>query len=260
MKMFSLAGKTALVTGASRGLGEAIALALAEAGARVVIVARDRAALDGVAKRIRDAGGQAAVEVLDLADGAYVERDVAGIFARQERIDILVCNAGLMPRADLAKQTLADWDAAQQVNLRSTYVLCREASRGMIERRWGRIINVSSYCATVGRTGLEAYSASKAGVEGLTRSLACDLGPHGVTANSISPGLFMTDMAAPLVNNPSIMKLYENAIALARAGRPEEITGAVVFYASEAASYVTGTTLDVDGGVKSVMPMHFKLG
>lgn len=260
MKIFSLAGKTALVTGASRGLGEAIALALAEAGARVILAARDREKLDAVAKRIRDAGGEAAVEVLDLADAVDIEKNVAGLFSRQDRIDILVSNAGLMPRADLAKQTLADWDAAQQVNLRSTFVLCREASRGMIERRWGRIINVSSYCATVGRTGLEAYSASKAGIEGLTRSLACDLGPHGVTANTISPGLFDTDMAIPLVRNPSILKLYQDAIALERVGRPEEIASVVVFFASEASSYITGTTLDVDGGLKGVMPMHFKFG
>jgi gluconate 5-dehydrogenase len=257
MKLFSLEGRVALVTGASRGLGREMAHALGGAGACVVLAARDREMLEVAAQEIRGAGGSAEVEVFDLADEVAVGAAIPRIVARHGRLDILLNNAAIMPRKPLTKSTLEDWDLAQTVNLRSTYLLCREAARVMIERRYGRIINVSSYVATVGRDGLQAYAASKAGVEGLTRSLACELGPHNITVNAISPGLFMTGLGA-LVNSPEILKVYENAIALGRGGRPEEIRGAAVFLASEAASYVTGTTLHVDGGVEHLMPMHFR--
>lgn len=260
MKLFSLKDRVALVTGASRGLGRAIAAALAEAGATVVLAARDRAKLEESAQAIRAAGGKADIEAFDLADEAAVSAAVPAIVKRHGRLDILVNNAGMMPRTPLAQSTLKDWDETHTVNLRSTYLLCREASRPMVAQKSGRIINVSSYTATIGRDGLQAYSASKSGVEGLTRSLACELGPQGITVNAISPGLFLTDMSAALVRNPPILKMYENVIALARGGKPEEMGGVVVFLASEAASYVTGVTLDVDGGVNNVMPMHFKLG
>lgn len=257
MSLFSLRDRIALVTGASRGLGRVIAGALAEAGATVVLAARDRARLEDAAAEIGRSGGSAQVAVFDLTDEAAVAIAVPAIIDRHGRIDILVNNAAFMPRGSLLKSTLADWDGAMNVNLRSAYLLCREAARGMIRQRYGKIVNLSSYVATVGRGRQQAYSASKAGLEGLTRSLACELGPHNITVNAISPGLFLTEMATGLVNNASVMGTYERAIALGRGAQPGEIAGAAVFLASDASSYVTGATLDVDGGVRNVMPMHF---
>jgi gluconate 5-dehydrogenase len=257
LKLFSLQGRVALVTGASRGLGRVMAEALAEAGATVGLAARDRARLDDAVAQIRAAGATAEVEAFDLVDEEAVVAAVPKIAKRHGRIDILLNNAAIMPRRSLLKSTLDDWDNAMRVNLRSAYLLCREAARGMIAQRYGRIINVSSYVANVGREAFQAYSASKAGLEGMTRSLACELGPHNITVNTISPGLFLTEMAADLVKYPGILKTYESVIALGRGAQPEEIAGAAVFFASDASSYVTGATLDIDGGVRNVMPMHY---
>jgi gluconate 5-dehydrogenase len=198
------------------------------------------------------------VEAFDLADAGAVSAAIAAILARRGRLDILLNNAAVMPRGPLDQATLEAFDEAFQVNLRSAYVLCREAARPMVERRSGRIINVTSYVATVGRDGLHAYTVTKAGLAGLTRSLACELGPHNVTANAISPGFFLTDMAAAIRDDPAIRKVFEDSIALARAGRPEEIGGVAVFLASDASSFITGTTIDVDGGVANVRPMHVR--
>ena len=257
MEMFSLVGKVALVTGASRGLGRVIAETLAKAGARVVLAARDEGKLADVAGSIRSAGGSADTEAFDMNDEVAVAAAIGRISARHGSPHILVNNAGISPRELLLKSTLETWDEAHRVNARSAYLLCREVARGMIERREGRIINVTSYVADLGRDGFQAYSSSKAAMSGLTRSLACELGPFGITVNNIAPGLFFTDMGRPVQDNPVVHDKYREVIALGRAGNPSEIGGAALFLASSAGSYVTGTTIEVDGGVANVMPVRF---
>jgi len=258
MQMFSLEGQVALVTGASRGLGKAIAGAFAEAGARVILAARDGHKLADVSKSIRDQGGQAEIEVFDLADEDAVVAAIGRINQRHGVPHILVNNAAAMPRMPFLDSSLADWDEAQRTNLRAPYLLCREVARGMIERnQGGRIINITSYAGLVGRDNIQAYAASKAGLAGLTRSLACELGPHGITVNNISPGLFMTDLSVSLRTTPVVMDKYRGLIALARPGEPHEIAGAALFLASSAGSYVTGTTIDVDGGIANTMPVRY---
>ncbi len=258
MDLFRLDGKVALVTGASRGLGRAIAETLASAGALVVLAARDAAKLEEAAAAIRAAGGQAAIESFDLLDEAAVIAAVARIAERHGAPHILVNNAGVSPNQALVKSTLAVWDETYNINVRAAYLLCREVARGMIERREGRIINVTSYTATVGRDRFPAYASSKGALAALTRTMACELGRYNITVNNISPGLFMTDMAGPLKANESAYRAYCDVIALGRGGEPEEIGGVALFLASRAGSYITGATIDVDGGVANTMPIHFR--
>nr|WP_314437208.1 glucose 1-dehydrogenase [uncultured Brevundimonas sp.] len=251
---FSLSDRTALVTGASRGLGRAVALGFAEAGADVVLAARNAAKLETVAEAIRALGRRAWVRPLDLAAPTSVEAAVRSVLEEVE-IDILVNNGGIADWADLASSTLDQWNAMFDVNVASMYVLCREASAGMVSRRRGRIVNFASYVAQTGRPNLSAYTASKHAVLGLTRSVAAELAPHGVTCNAIAPGFFDTDMAAPTVGHPERSRIFRSAIAMGRFGDPAEIVGPAIFLASDAASYVTGHMLHVDGGVGNILSL-----
>ena len=255
MELFSLQGRVALVTGASRGLGLAMARALAAAGAHVVLAARDEARLESAAQDIRRSGGLADVEAFDLLDEAAVVAAVQRIVARSGRLDILLNNAGICLWSGLLESTLADWRRTLDTNLTAVYLLAREAARAMIARRHGRIINVGSYVSVIGRERLTAYVASKHGLAGLTKSLAGELGRHGVTCNGIAPGFFETDMAAPVLADPARARIFTEAIAMGRWGRPEELAGAAIFLASDAASYVNGHMLHVDGGVADVLSL-----
>ena len=255
MNLFSLEGRVALVTGASRGLGLAMARALAAAGAHVVLAARDESRLDAAAQEIRRSGGVADVEAFDLLDEAAVVAAMQRIVARFGRLDILLNNAGICLWSGLLESTLADWRRTMDTNLTAAYLLAREAARTMVARRHGRIVNVGSYVSVIGRERLAAYVASKHGLAGLTKSLAGELGRHGVTCNGIAPGFFETEMAAPILGDPARARIFTEAIAMGRWGRPDELAGAAVFLASDAASYVNGHMLHVDGGVADVLSL-----
>lgn len=255
MSLFSLEGRIALVTGASRGLGLAMARALAAAGAHVVLAARDAARLEQAAQEIRAAGGRADIEAFDLLDEAAVGTAVQRIVARFGRLDILLNNAGICLWGGLLESTLDDWRRTLDTNLTAVYVLAREAARTMVAQRSGRIINVGSYVSVIGRERLTAYVASKHGLAGLTKSLAGELGRHNVTCNGIAPGFFETDMAGPVLADPARARIFTDAIAMNRWGRPEELAGVAVFLASDASSYVNGHMLHVDGGVAEVLSL-----
>jgi len=255
MDLFRLDGRIALVTGASRGLGLAMAQALAGAGAHVVLAARDAERLAVVADDIRRRGGRADIEAFDLLDEAAVTAAVPRIVARHGRLDILLNNAGICLWGGLLESTLETWRRTLDTNLTAVYLLAREAARAMIPQRCGRIVNIGSYVSVIGRERLTAYVASKHGLAGLTKSLAGELGRHGITCNGIAPGFFQTEMAAPILNDPVRAKIFTDAIAIGRWGRPDELAGAAVFLASDAASYVNGHMLHVDGGVAEVLSL-----
>ncbi|MBP7334183.1 SDR family oxidoreductase [Niveispirillum sp.] len=254
-ELFSLAGRRAVVTGASRGLGRAIALGLARAGADLVLAARDGAKLAEVASEVRDLGRSADIITFELGDLPGVEAAAKGLAAEQRPIDILVNNGAIAGWGSLPDSSLEGWQNMFDVNVASMYLLCRELSAGMAARGWGRIINFASYVAQTGRPNLSAYTASKHAVLGLTRAVAAELAPRGVTCNAIAPGFFDTDMAAPTVGNPARAKIFRDAIAMGRFGNPSEIVGPALFLASDAASYVTGHMLHVDGGVAGVLSL-----
>jgi 2-deoxy-D-gluconate 3-dehydrogenase len=243
---FSLEGRTALVTGARRGIGAAIAAGYAAAGAELILMARD-AALEDTLEAIKQHGGDASVVIADFADPAAVERAATEI-ADNRTVDILVNNAGTIRRAPAAATTTADWQHVIDVNLNSTWAVTRPIGAAMAERRTGKIVTIASLLSFQGGITVPAYTASKHAVAGLTRALANEWGPAGVQVNAIAPGYIATDNTTELRADPDREAAIRQRIPAGRWGRPEDVVGAAVFLASAAADYVNGHVLAVDGG------------
>ncbi len=239
-----LSGRVALVTGSTRGIGRAIAETLAGCGAAVAVVGRDLARAEAAAQEIgRGAHGFAA----DVADVAQVARLVSDVEGALGSCDILVNNAGLTRDNLLMRLKDDDWNAVIDANLRGAFASIRAASRGMMKKRWGRIINIASVVGLTGNKGQANYAASKAGLIGLTKSVAKELASRNILANVVAPGFIATDMTAAMTDDARAS--LARMIPLERLGRPEDIAGMVAFLASEHASYITGQVLVVDGGM-----------
>jgi 3-oxoacyl-[acyl-carrier protein] reductase len=242
----SLAGQVALVTGASRGIGAAIAQELAAAGATVVVnYASSPEAAEAVVAAIQAAGGQAWAHQANVADEEQVEALVKAVLAKEGRLDVLVNNAGITRDGLLMRMKSADWQSVIDLNLTGVFLCTRAVSRTMLKARAGRIINITSVVALMGNPGQANYSAAKAGVIGLTRSSAAEFASRGVTVNAVAPGFIESAMTAGLDKEPILA-----AIPLGRMGQPAEVAGAVRFLAADpAAAYITGQVLQVDGGM-----------
>ena len=239
-----LSGRAALVTGSTRGIGRAIAEALAGAGARVAVVGRDAGRAEEVASAIgRDAAGFAC----DVTDSASVTALVENVEKAFGQIDILVNNAGLTRDNILFRLKDEDWDTVLDANLRGAFVAIRAASRGMMKRRWGRIINIASVVGIIGNKGQSNYAASKAGLIGLTKSVAKELASRNILINAVAPGFIETDMTAAMT--AEARATLSGQIPLERLGSPNDVAAIVAFLASDLASYITGQVLVVDGGL-----------
>jgi 3-oxoacyl-[acyl-carrier protein] reductase len=244
MTAIDLGGRTAFVTGSTRGIGLAIARALHAAGAKVAVVGRDPARARAVAAEL---GDRTAGIACDVADGAQVQAAIAAAETALGPIDILVNNAGLTRDNLLLRLTEADWDAVLDANLKGAFHTTKAVIKGMMKRRGGRIVNITSIVGLTGNQGQANYAASKAGLIGLTKSVAKEYASRGVLANCVAPGFIETDMTAALPAEARATLLQD--IALGRLGRPEDVAGAVLFLASDLAGYITGQVLVVDGGM-----------
>jgi NAD(P)-dependent dehydrogenase (short-subunit alcohol dehydrogenase family) len=247
--MSQLSGRNALITGASRGLGKAMALALAGAGARVALVARSEAKLHEVAREIREAGGAAEVFVADVADEAEVARLQSSVAERfGSALHILINNAGINIRKPITDFTLAEWRSVLDTNLTSVFLLCRAFVPHMKGHGFGRIINLTSMMSHISLPGRTAYSASKAALLGLNRALALELAADQITVNGISPGVCDTEINAPLMQNPELREQFLAKIPVGRFGTAEEIAKLAVYLCSEDSGFITGTDIVIDGG------------
>ena len=243
-----LEGKTALVTGASRGIGRAVAVALASAGAKVAVnYAGNDAAAEETKAAIEAAGGAAILVKADIADSEAVEKMVADTVAAFGQIDILVNNAGITRDGLLMRMKNEDFDAVINTNLKGVYYTTKAVTKLMMKKRYGRIINMASVVGLTGNAGQANYSAAKAGVIGFSKTVAKELASRGITCNMVAPGLIATDMTKDLPEKAK--EAMMTSIPLGRAGQPEDVAQAVLFLASDNASYITGQVINVDGGM-----------
>lgn len=243
-----LEGKTALVTGASRGIGRAVAVALASAGAKVAVnYAGNDAAAEETKAAIEAAGGTAILVKADIADSEAVEKMVADTVAAFGQIDILVNNAGITRDVLLMRMKNEDFDAVINTNLKGVYYTTKAVTKLMMKKRYGRIINMASVVGLTGNAGQANYSAAKAGVIGFSKTVAKELASRGITCNMVAPGLIATDMTKDLPEKAK--EAMMTSIPLGRAGQPEDVAQAVLFLASDNASYITGQVINVDGGM-----------
>jgi len=246
---FDLHGKVALVTGAYRGLGFAIAKGLAEAGATVVLNGRKAEPLASAAKTLTDAGQRASTCVFDVTDGDAVRAGVAAIEREHGALDILVNNAGIQRRSPLVDFKRQDWDDVIATNLTAPYLVAQAVLPGMIARKSGKIVNIASLMSDLARPTVVPYTAAKGGVRQLTRGMAVELAPHNIQVNAISPGYFATEMNRALIDNAEFNAWVCKRTPAGRWGEPPEIAGLAVFLCSAAANYITGQLITIDGGM-----------
>jgi 3-oxoacyl-[acyl-carrier protein] reductase len=239
--------KTALVTGASRGIGRACALALAKAGVRVALAARQTNKLEEVAAEIRAAGGEAFVAELDMREPESIRKAIARTAKEFGRIDILVNNAGVTKDGLAVRMKAEDWELVLATNLTGAFIASQQVLMGMMRERWGRIINITSVVGQAGNAGQANYVASKAGLIGLTKSLAQEVASRNITVNAVAPGFIDTDMTQALA--AELKERITAVIPLGRLGTAEEVAGAVCYLASDEAAYITGHVLSVNGGM-----------
>jgi NAD(P)-dependent dehydrogenase (short-subunit alcohol dehydrogenase family) len=242
-----LSGKTALITGASKGLGKAMALAFADAGARLVLASRDTELLAAVQAECRARGAEAEIYQVDVTSEEQVEQLRRDVLARFGKLTVLVNNAGINIRRPITEFTLAEWHQILDTNLTSVFLMCR-AFVPHLETGCGRIINLASMMAHVSIAHRVPYSASKFGILGLTKSLALELAAQGITVNAISPGPCATEINTPILNNPELLAKFTAQLPVGRFGKPEEIAALAVFLASGDSGFITGTDVVIDGG------------
>jgi len=249
--LFDLSGRVALVTGASRGLGQYFARALARAGADIAITSRDKKALTEITRELQDIGQRVFPAELDVRDYDSIQRAAAEVENHFGKVDILVNNAGCNIRKPALDVTWDDWNTILDTNLRGSFFVAQAVARGMVRREYGRIINIGSVTSVAGFAGLAPYGASRGGIRQLTMSLADDWGSRGVTVNCLAPGWFKTQQNRVLYENKPWVEYITDRIPVKRTGLPDDLDGAVVFLASESSRYITGQTLLVDGGVST---------
>lgn len=252
--LFDITDRLALVTGSSRGLGQALAVALADAGARLVVHGRDEAAVAASADLLEERTGRRPARVLfDVTDAEDARTAIDALIAAEGVPDILVNNAGIQRRSPIADFAVADWDDVISSNLSSVFYVSRAVLPGMIERGSGKIVNIASVQSMLARQTIAPYSASKGGVAQLSRGMAADLARHNIQVNTLSPGYFATEMNRALVDDPTFTAWVEQRTPAGRWGRVEELSGTLVYLASPASDFVSGQNIFVDGGMTSVV-------
>lgn len=249
LDLFRIDGKTALVTGASRGLGKEMAIGLGEAGANIVVTARTASEVEAAAEEIADVSGAEVLPVIaDVTSPEDTARMITDTEERFGAVDILVNNAGMNVRHLLTEYPLDDWKKVTETNITGVFLATKAALPGMIERGWGRVINIGSIMGTIGLPTRVPYAATKGAVHQMTKTLSLEVAEHGITVNTIAPGPFMTEMNKPVMDDKETYEFFISNIPLGRWGNPEELRGTAVYLASEASSFVTGATIYVDGG------------
>lgn len=253
IQLFDLTGRTALVTGSSRGLGRAFAEGLCAAGARVVLNGVDRGRLEAAASEMRQAGHDVLTAAFDVVDEAAVVAAFERLDAQGIRVDILVNNAGIQFRKPMLELATADWQRVIDTNLTAAFIAGREAAKRMVPRGEGKIVNIGSVMSEFARATIAPYAVAKGGIKLLTRAMAAEWGQHGIQANAIGPGFMLTDMNQALSSNPEFDAWVKGRTPARRWGRPEELIGVVVFLASGASDFVNGQIIYADGGMTAVV-------